>query len=73
MQLNATEHVLIDIGFVGGVFMNRSFGRWLLVLVSMVIGVLASAMADSNARIVRLSDVQGDVKIDRATGSGPSK
>src|SRR3954469_20605801 len=53
--------------------MNRSFGRWPLVLVSMVIGVLASAMADSNARIVRLSDVQGDVKIDRATGQGYEK
>ena len=53
--------------------MNRSFGRWLLVLVSMVIGFLASAMADSNARIVRLSDVQGDVKIDRATGQGFEK
>ena len=29
-----------------------------------------SCLADSQARIVRLSDIQGDVQIDRATGQG---
>ena len=32
-----------------------------------------SCLADSQARIVRLSDVQGDVQIDRATGQGYEK
>jgi len=35
--------------------------------------VTASAFADSQARIVRLSDVQGDVRVDRNTGQGFEK
>ena len=54
--------------------MDRSLSRWLLVLVTILIGAFTlSAMAESNARIVRLSDVDGDVKIDRATGQGYEK
>jgi len=54
--------------------MDRSLGRWLLVLVTILIGAFTlSAIAESNARIVRLSDVDGDVKIDRATGQGYEK
>jgi FecR protein len=49
--------------------MNRSVRRWLLAVIAALVCVFTvSALADSNARIVRLSDVQGDVKIDRMTG-----
>jgi hypothetical protein len=43
--------------------------------VALLIGAMlaVSAWADSQARIVRLSDVQGDVKIDRAAGEGFQK
>jgi len=39
----------------------------------MTLLVSVSAFADSQARVVRLSDVQGDVQIDRATGQGYEK
>jgi hypothetical protein len=46
--------------------------RWLLALCLLAaVSLLAlPCLADSQARIVRLSDVQGDVLIDRATGQG---
>ena len=54
--------------------MNRSVRRWLLVVLFLLACLNAvPALADSNARIVRLSDVQGDVKIDRMTGQGYEK
>ena len=39
-------------------------------LTVLVVLVAASAFADSQARIVRLSDVQGSVQIDKNTGVG---
>jgi hypothetical protein len=54
--------------------MKRKVHRWLLVVGSLIVCLFAfSAFADSNARIVRLSDVEGDVKIDRDTGQGYEK
>ena len=43
-----------------------------LLFVAIVVGLLPAipCLADSQARIVRLSDVQGDVRIDRNTGQG---
>jgi FecR protein len=42
----------------------------LLTLTATVCLLAASCLADSQVRIVRLSSVQGDVQIDRATGEG---
>jgi len=54
--------------------MNRRLGTALLRLVALICGLFAvSALADSQARIVRLSDVQGSVQIDQATGQGYEK
>jgi uncharacterized protein DUF6600/FecR-like protein len=53
--------------------MDRSFRRWSLPLLAALCLFTVSALADSTARIVRLSDVQGDVKIDRMTGQGYEK
>lgn len=49
-----------------------SVTRFTLVLLVAVAGVLIAlpALADSQARIVRLSDVQGQVQIDKNTGLG---
>jgi hypothetical protein len=46
---------------------------WLLMAI--VVGCLGagSALADSQARVVRLGDAQGDVRIDRNTGQGYEK
>lgn len=44
-----------------------------LSLTSTISLLAVSCLADSQARIVRLSDVQGDVQIDRATGAGFEK
>lgn len=54
--------------------MKRGLGSALLMLAA-VLGCLfaVSAFADSQARIVRVSDVQGSVQIDRATGQGYEK
>jgi len=43
-----------------------------LLFAAIVVGLLPTipCLADSQARIVRLSDVQGDVRIDRNTGQG---
>ncbi|HEX4485763.1 MAG TPA: FecR family protein [Terriglobales bacterium] len=43
---------------------------FLLTLTASVCFLAASCLADSQVRIVRLSSVQGDVQIDRATGEG---
>ena len=54
--------------------MNRRLGTTLLVLAALFCCLLAvSAWADSQARIVRLSDVEGNLQIDRATGDGYEK
>jgi hypothetical protein len=51
--------------------MNRVMGSALLRLMALICGLSAvSALADSQARIVRLSDVQGSVQIDQAAGQG---
>lgn len=49
-------------------------GKMLAILAALVSAFLVvSASAESKARIVRLSDVQGTVKIDRAAGQGFEK
>lgn len=53
--------------------MNRRFGVALLAVALLFSLFAVSAWADSQARIVRLSDVQGDVQIDRGTGQGFQK
>ena len=54
--------------------MNRRFGSTLLALAVLFCCLFTvSAWADSQARIVRLSDVEGNVQIDRATGDGYEK
>jgi len=50
--------------------MNRRFGLALLAFVACFSLFAVSAWADSQARIVRLSDVQGNVQMDRGTGEG---
>jgi ferric-dicitrate binding protein FerR (iron transport regulator) len=53
---------------------KRSLGTWLALGVGLICVLAATAaMADSRARIVRLSDVQGAVEIDRNTGQGYEK
>src|SRR5262249_10257560 len=44
-----------------------------LILAALTCGIFSIARADSQVRIVRLSDVQGDVKIDRDAGEGYQK
>jgi len=51
---------------------NRSLGRWLALVVMCAI-VTIPAVAESHVRIVRLSDVQGPVEVDRGTGQGYEK
>src|SRR5436853_7668982 len=54
--------------------MNRRLGITLLVLAALFCCLLAvSAWADSQARIVRLSDVEGNLQIDRTTGDDYEK
>ena len=54
-----------------------AIGRWgkMLAVWALFAGVLVvvSASAESKARIVRLSEVQGSVQMDRATGDGFDK
>lgn len=51
---------------------NRSLGTWLaLVVMSALVAI--PAVAESHVRIVRLSDVQGRVEVDRGTGQGYEK
>ncbi len=54
--------------------MRRSLSSPLLWLAAVVCCLFAvTALADSNVRIVRLSDVQGAVQLDRGTGRGFEK
>lgn len=53
--------------------MNRRFGVALLAVAVLFSLFAVSAWADSQARIVRLSDVQGNVQMDRGTGEGYQK
>jgi hypothetical protein len=54
--------------------MNRRFGSTLLTLAVLFCGLFTvSAWADSQARIVRLSDVEGNVQIDRGGGESYEK
>jgi len=55
--------------------LNRRVGKALLLLSALVslAFALPTAMANSKARIVRLSDVDGNVEIDRARGLGYEK
>ena len=54
--------------------MNRRLGTGWLGLAALFCGLFAVfAFADSQVRIVRISDVQGSVQIDRATGQGYEK
>ncbi len=53
---------------------KRSLGTWLALSVGLILAFGATAaMAESHARIVRLSDIQGTVQIDRNTGQGYEK
>jgi hypothetical protein len=53
---------------------TRKLGITVLVLAALVCGLLAlPALASSHSRIVRLSDVEGAVQIDRNTGQGYEK
>ena len=45
----------------------------LLLVSSVACLATASAFADSQARVVRLGDAQGDVRVDRNTGQGYEK
>jgi len=51
---------------------NRSLGRWLALMVMCALMAIP-ALAESHVRIVRLSDVQGPVEVDRGTGQGYEK
>jgi hypothetical protein len=54
--------------------LKRSLGTWLALGVGLVCAFAATAaMAESHVRIVRLSEVQGAVEIDRNTGQGYEK
>ena len=48
-------------------------GNVLMIVAALAAFFVVSASAESKARIVRLSDVQGTVKIDRAAGQGYEK
>ena len=52
---------------------NRSLGTSLALGVGLMCAFVATAMAESHVRIVRLSEVQGSVQIDRNTGQGYEK
>ena len=54
-----------------GVFMLRQRGVWLLMVLPLVL--VWPALADSHIRIVRLSNVEGNVQMDRNTGQGFEK
>src|ERR1700685_2454185 len=50
--------------------MKRQFGCAPTILSLLIVAGSVAALADSHARIVRLSSVEGQVQIDRATGQG---
>jgi hypothetical protein len=50
---------------------NRSLGTWLALVVGLTLALtVIPAFAESHVRIVRLSEVQGTVEVDRGTGQG---
>src|SRR5882762_9339014 len=50
---------------------KRSLGTSIVLVVILALGLAAlPALADSQVRIVRLSNVEGTVKVDRNTGQG---
>lgn len=50
---------------------NRSLGRWLALVIGLTCALAAiPVFAESHVRIVRLSEVQGAVEVDRGTGQG---
>ncbi len=50
---------------------NRSLGTWLALVIGLTFALtVIPAFAESHVRIVRLSDVQGTVEVDRGTGQG---
>src|ERR1700687_4925733 len=74
-QQNGPNSVLIE---QEGPFRRRSMSqvsiKWLLTAaVASSLLLTVPAFADSQARVVRLSEVQGDVKIDRNLGQGYEK
>jgi hypothetical protein len=53
---------------------NRSFGTWTVVVVGLAAALsVTPAFADSQVRIVRLSDVEGVVQVDKSAGQGFEK
>ena len=53
---------------------KRSLGSWLALSCGLFLAlVVSSAFAESHARIVRLSQIQGTVQVDRGTGQGFEK
>src|ERR1700722_4316879 len=73
LQLPRGNRVLMGLGRPLGVTMSKVSGSrfGLVLLIASVCALLAlPALADSQARIVRLSDVQGTVQIDKNTGMG---
>ena len=53
---------------------NRSLGKWLALGLGLIFALAATnVLAESHVRIVRLSEVQGSVDIDRNTGQGFEK
>src|SRR5712671_6980256 len=57
----------------GAIFGSRLVKMLAASAVVAAVFLVASASAESKARIVRLSEVQGTVQIDRATGEGFDK
>src|SRR5262249_11316661 len=72
LQPLSVKRVLIRHGKNSGGPMSKASVRFAWILLALAASVFASlpAMADSQARIVRLSDVQGSVQIDKNTGLG---
>jgi hypothetical protein len=53
---------------------NRSLGTWLALVVGLTLALtVIPAFGESHVRIVRLSEVQGTVEVDRGTGQGFEK
>lgn len=71
LQLPAPNRVLISRNTLREAAMSKRSRFCLVLLIAIACAVLAlPALADSQARIVRLSDVQGSVQIDKNTGLG---
>src|SRR5512138_3637492 len=52
---------------------TRKLALGLVLVALLAVGAALPTLAESHARIVRLSDVSGTVMIDRNTGDGPEK